>query len=333
MKWFWILCDLFFIICALALVYTFCGISTEEWDRLFPLGSGSPVRVFIAPGKNGREIADVFRSADIVPSAPELARWLHRFALDRSFRPGTYSVRKGTPWEVARQLRSAVPERITLTIVPGSDLFSLGDTVSASPQILRKVLADDSFFPAQLLSLLPASADQRIAFLLPETYDVPEQSFAALVKTSSVLWQNRLFDRLSGLTSRDILEAAIIASLVERETSRESERPRIAGVIRNRLGIGMPLQIDATVVYAWKRRGRTITRVLHKDLEIDSPLNTYRITGLPPEPICIPSEGSWKAALQPEENDFLYYVLKKDGLHVFAKKYSEHLRNIRVIRR
>ncbi len=124
MKWFWILCDLFFIICALALVYTFCGISTEEWDRLFPLGSGSPVRVFIAPGKNGREIADVFRSADIVPSAPELARWLHRFALDRSFRPGTYSLMKGTPWEVARQLRSAVPERITLTIFPGSTFFS-----------------------------------------------------------------------------------------------------------------------------------------------------------------------------------------------------------------
>ena len=135
------------------------------------------------------------------------------------------------------------------------------------------------------------------------------------------------------MTSRDLLNRAVAASLIEREAFREKERPIIAGVIENRLRMGMPLQIDATVVYAWKRQGRIIKRVLNKHLEIDSPLNTYKIKGLPPEPICVPSLSSWTAAMKPDANDYLYYVLKKNGEHIFSKNYSEHLRNIRSIRK
>ena len=333
MKWIWIFFDLVFVLCAIALIYVLCSVTADDWDRMFPLGTGTPVRVFIAPGKNGMEIAAAFHSADVVPSATDFSRWLHRFRLDRSFRPGIYTVRKGTSWEVARQLQSAVPEKISLTIVPGADIFTMGEAFSTSASALRKTLLKDENFPALLRPLLPVSADSRIAFLLPETYDVPEKTFEAFLKASSELWWARLGASLQDMTSRDLLNRAVAASLVEREAFREKERPIIAGVIENRLRMGMPLQIDATVVYAWKRQGRTIKRVLNKHLEIDSPMNTYKILGLPPEPICVPSLSSWTAAMKPDVNDYLYYVLKKNGEHAFSKNYSEHLRNIRNIRK
>ena len=134
------------------------------------------------------------------------------------------------------------------------------------------------------------------------------------------------------LLEYDAAPVAVVASRVEREGFRDEERPRIAGGIRNRREKGMPLQIAATVVYAWKKTGRNVTRVLYKDLEIESPYNTYRISGLPPGPICIPSEKSWLAALSPEKNEYLYYVAREDGSHIFAKTYSEHVKNIRKAR-
>ena len=94
----------------------------------------------------------------------------------------------------------------------------------------------------------------------------------------------------------------------------------------------MPLQIDATVVYAWKLRGRKVTRVLHSDLSVDSPYNTYRFPGLPPHPICIPGSSAWDAALGSEKNPYYYYVARKDGYHYFASSYEEHLKNIKKAR-
>ena len=110
------------------------------------------------------------------------------------------------------------------------------------------------------------------------------------------------------------------------------ERSVIAGVIENRLNKNMLLQIDATVVYAWKLEGRNLTRVFHSDLTLNSPYNTYVIQGLPPAPICIPSAESWEAALAPGKNDYYYYVARKDGYHYFAGTYEEHRQNIRKAR-
>ena len=94
----------------------------------------------------------------------------------------------------------------------------------------------------------------------------------------------------------------------------------------------MLLQIDATVVYAWRLKGQKLTRVLNKHLELDSPYNTYKYPGLPPRPICVPGIEAWGAALDPEFNDYLYYVAGKDGYHHFSKTFTEHKANIRQIR-
>jgi UPF0755 protein len=165
-------------------------------------------------------------------------------------------------------------------------------------------------------------------YLCPETYkvekDVTAEEFVNTQlaqfqeKTGNLNWQ---VAQARGRTPYEIL---IIASMIERETMVADERPIVSAVIYNRLAKGMPLQIDATVQYAlpqWK------DRLTYEDLKIDSPYNTYKYKGLPPGPICNPSASSVEAALNPTDDDYLYYVLAGDnsGRHVFSKTYNEHI--------
>jgi UPF0755 protein len=121
-----------------------------------------------------------------------------------------------------------------------------------------------------------------------------------------------------------------LASIVEREARRPEERPVIAAVYYNRLRKGMRLQADPTVQYAL---GRHVERVLYKDLEIDSPYNTYRVTGLPPGPIAAPGAPSLEAAVKPANVPYLYFVAEPDGHHEFRTTMAEHEAAVRVARR
>jgi peptidoglycan lytic transglycosylase G len=116
-----------------------------------------------------------------------------------------------------------------------------------------------------------------------------------------------------------------IASLIEREGKADDERPTIASVIYNRLRLGMPLEIDASIEYTFPEHHDVITK---RDLESDSPYNTYRHTGLPPTPIANPGKPSLDAAFGPARSDYLYYVAKGDGHHAFAKTLQEHNANV-----
>ena len=133
-----------------------------------------------------------------------------------------------------------------------------------------------------------------------------------------------LTDGANGLTAQQIVT---MASLIERESSVEGERSTIASVIYNRLDEGMPLQIDAAIVYA---RGGGSGTVTYDDLEIDSPYNVYQNTGLTPGPICSPSVSSIQAALNPDDTNYLYYVLSSagDGSHKFSETYDEFQANV-----
>ena len=125
-------------------------------------------------------------------------------------------------------------------------------------------------------------------------------------------------------------EAIVVASLIERETRFDDERPKVAQVIYNRLRKRMPLGIDASIIYALGKSADKDVRVLFKDLEINSPYNTYKNVGLPPTPIAAPGRASLEAALNPEPSDFLFYVVTEpSGRHSFAKTGAEHQANIR----
>jgi UPF0755 protein len=119
--------------------------------------------------------------------------------------------------------------------------------------------------------------------------------------------------------------AVTVASLVEREAKRDADRPKIAGVIYNRLRLGMPLQVDATIEYALPEHKSVLS---FADLKIDSPYNTYTHAGLPPTPIANPGRPSLEAALHPWKSDDLYYVYCGNGRHVFAKTLAEHQANV-----
>lgn len=315
------------------------SLSPRWWDGHFTLGTGTPAAVRIPTGVNARQAAEEFAAAGVVEQGRggELARWMGRFSIDRRLRPGVYSVKKGTPWEVARQLETAEPVFAAATILPGADKFSLGEMLSAPPlteKALEELLLRDDLYPGKMIPLLPETAEGRIAFLLPETFHLPEKSGKETIGAAAELWWKKfapLISKEEDGKSR-LKNLSVLASLVEREALWDDERPLVAGVIENRLRKKMLLQVDATVVYAWKLQGRNLTRVLNKDLEIESPYNTYIVSGLPPEPICVPSEESWRAAFAPRETEYLYYVAGPDGRHLFSKTYSGHLRNIRTVR-
>jgi UPF0755 protein len=129
-----------------------------------------------------------------------------------------------------------------------------------------------------------------------------------------------------GLTVR---EAVTVASLVEKETAVPEERPIVAAVYLNRKRIGMPMQADPTVIYALEKAGRYDGNIRRADLQFDSPYNTYRYPGLPPGPIAAPGRAALEAVGNPADTDYLYFVSRNDGSHIFSRTYEEHNRNVR----
>lgn len=175
--------------------------------------------------------------------------------------------------------------------------------------------------------------------LLPETYNYMygdtrqseiDKMKKAMDEAVQQAWDNRPKD--APLLSK--AEAVILASIIEKETGVAQERRRISGVFHNRLKKGIPLQTDPTVIYAITKghiqdngMGPLGRRLLSKDLQFESPYNTYKYPGLPPGPIANPGRAAIEAALNPEANDFYYFVADGTGGHVFSKTLEEHNRN------
>jgi UPF0755 protein len=170
--------------------------------------------------------------------------------------------------------------------------------------------------------------------LLPETYlytygdnraAIIEHMQKAMQDVLNDEWNKR--DPTIALTSPQ--QAVILAAVVEKETGKVSERPRIAGVFYNRLKQHMRLQSDPTVIYAIiQAKGLLDHDLGHDDMTFPSPINTYVTDGLPSQPICNPGRAAIEAVLHPENNEFLYFVADGSGGHVFSKTLAEHNQNV-----
>ncbi|HEX6216539.1 MAG TPA: endolytic transglycosylase MltG, partial [Vicinamibacterales bacterium] len=189
---------------------------------------------------------------------------------------------------------------------------------------------------ALILDLDPGATDLE-GYLFPETYALPRGTTAAAVVAQMVdAFKNALTAEIrsnattAGLSVRQLVT---LASLVEKETGTASERPLVAAVYANRLKIGMAMQADPTVIYALQKAGTYTGNLRRDDLQFDSPYNTYRYPGLPPGPIAAPGKASLEAAAKPADVDYLYFVSKNDGSHVFASSLEEHNRNVQTWQR
>ena len=319
-------------------------VPAQFWENVIPIPEGQTVNVVIEQGMTASQAARAFEIDGALESGTpiELAQWMMKFGLDRKIRAGHYSIVPSDPWNIARQLRTLKPALLKAQVLPGLDIFALIDSLeSQDRKVTRKAVSEalmnNHNYPPKLMDILKGLPDDeytRVAFLMPETYMLVDRTADEIVNRASSAWWNHWGEFITShnLTSNDVREASIVASMVEREVLHDSESRTVAGVIHNRMRRNMLLQIDATVVYAWRLKGRKLTRVLNKDLEIESPYNTYKHSGLPPRPICVPSVEAWGAALDPEFNNYLYYVAGKDGYHYFAKTYKEHVANIKQVR-
>jgi UPF0755 protein len=166
-------------------------------------------------------------------------------------------------------------------------------------------------------------------YLFPSTYLMPlDVTPAGAAKIMTDQFRKELpphADARARALGRTVPEVVTIASLVERESKADDERALMAGVYYNRLRLGMPLEVDATIEYVFPEHHAVITR---SDLTIPSPYNTYLRTGLPPTPIANPGKASLDAAFDPRASNYLYYVYKGDGHHAFARTLAEHNANV-----
>ena len=185
---------------------------------------------------------------------------------------------------------------------------------------------------AKLIAELDPAARDLEGYLFPETYSLPRDTPAAVVVEQMVAGFKNAFPedlraaaKEQGLTVRQVVT---LASLVEKETAAGEERPLVAAVYRNRLRIGMGMQADPTVIYALQKAGQYRGNLTRENLQFDSPYNTYRYAGLPPGPIASPGRASLVATVKPADVDYLYFVSKNDGTHVFASTLDEHNRNV-----
>jgi UPF0755 protein len=230
--------------------------------------------------------------------------------------------------ETWRKLTSGDVTRFDVVLPPGTNLHDMDRTLSELGLTAKGEFLETARRPA-LLARLGIPGESAEGFLFPDTYRLVKGDSAEEIL--EILYR-RFRQALSPELEREIarsgysLEQVVtIASIIEKETGSDPERPLVSAVIRNRLALGMPLQMDPTVIYGRKIFGKEITK---EDLRADNPYNTYTRRGLPPGPICSPGLPSIRAALSPAPEKYLYFVSRNDGTHRFSGTLGEHNRAV-----
>ncbi len=224
--------------------------------------------------------------------------------------------------------------RHTVTFPEGTNLEDMARLAAV------KGIPAEAFLAAarspELIQDLDPDAKDLEGYLFPDTYDIPRgpdpaaQLVSRMVRRFRAVIAPELPRLPSGRTLRQIVT---LASIVETETARPEERPRVAAVFLNRLQKRMPLQTDPTVIYALRKAGTWDGNIRKADLDVDSPYNTYRFPGLPPGPIASPGRASLQAALHPADIRELYFVSRNDGSHQFSETLVEHERWVNLYQR
>ncbi len=274
------------------------------------------------------QIADSLKKHGLIRQDKLFLLWAKTLGCETKIKAGLFIVPNDLNYpQLVRFLAEAKPEEVHVTLIEGWGSDRITNELSRKLR-LKKIVLDSLIKDADFSLNTGIPGETLNGYLLPDTYTFSfgineKQVLRYLVRRTIALFkpdsvQARL--KQSGYSMHQILT---LASIIEGEAMLDSERPVIASVYWNRLRRKMRLQADPTIQFILKDGPR---RLLYRDLEIDSPYNTYRYAGLPPGPINNPGKASILAALFPAQTKFLYFVAKGDGSHVFSRTSSEHIR-------
>jgi UPF0755 protein len=310
------------------------GVAWQEFNRFAdaPMAVRKDASALLIPhGSSFRKIVDQLQARHL--SAAPYLFWRAlalRMQVTRQLHSGEYALHPGmTPRQLFTDMAHSQVVQHRFTIVDGWTFKQLRQNLDKAHELKHLTKGLDN---ARIMQQLGHKGQNPEGLFLPETYafvrgdsdlDLLKRSYAAMQRVLDKQWA----DRAADLPLKTPYQALILASIVERETAQPSERARIAGVFVRRLRIGMRLQTDPSVIYGM---GDAYKGKIHKrDLETDTPYNTYLHAGLPPTPIALPGTPAIHAALHPAKGKALYFVARGDGTHVFSDTLAAQDRAVR----
>ncbi len=255
-----------------------------------------------------------------------LAKLLHK---EQYLQAGSYTLNKNiSPYQLLLSLNHGKTTQGSITFIEGRTFEQMRQKLAVNDAVRQSI---GGLSEAEILNIIGSKYSVAEGLFFPDTFYFDRNTAdIELLKTSYNAMQSKLEKAWQGreqnLPYKNSYQALIMASIIEKETGKASERPMIAGVFVNRLRLGMRLQTDPTVIYGMGLKFDGNIR--KKDLSVDTPYNTYTRSGLPPTPIAMPGLAAIEAALHPAETKALYFVGKGDGSHAFSNNLAEHNRAV-----
>ena len=298
-----------------------------------PLADAS-AELSIEAGTTPKDVAQAWVDAGVQTPPWTLYQWFRWSGQAKRIRAGSYEIEAGvTPRSLLDKMVRGDQTLLTLRIIEGWTVRQMREALAQAPQLKAVTV---NWTDAALMQALGAPGVAAEGRFFPDTYayspgvsdlTVLKRAHAAMIRRLQSTWA----ERAAGTPLKTMDEALVLASIVEKETGRASDRALIGGVFSNRLRIGMPLQTDPTVIYGLGERFDGNLR--KRDLLADTPFNTYTRGGLPPTPIALPGMASLRAAVQPQATAALYFVARGDGSSVFSDNLADHNRAVNTYQR
>jgi UPF0755 protein len=293
-----------------------------------PFGPAGATFVDLAPGSSTIKIGRQLETAGVVRSryAFDLVRWWKRGTL----KAGEYRFdHPASVAEVYDRIRRGDVFTVSVTIPEGANLFEVAARLEQAGFGPQQDFMGGEARQVHLIADLDPDATSLEGYLFPDTYHFPRK-FGPQQICAAMVRRFRAVAGQIGLKG-NVHRVVTMASLVERETAVDAERPQVASVFENRLAKKMPLMTDPSVIYGLELDGRWRGAIHQSDLKLDTPYNTYLHTGLPPSPVANPGMKSLMAAMAPAHTDYLYFVAagaNPQGRSLFSSTIEEHARNV-----